>query len=386
MTVTLNRLSKLGIAKEVTAGTYVVPSMWLPFMKADFNDNITPIKDTSVRANDTNLQGVYQGPIHGEWGIDLDHYPDTSGHIWRSVVGPDTITPGVSTVLSANTLAAATSITTAVTIPTGSTIRIQDSGGLNTEYAITGTPTGVGPFTIPIATPAGGLLFAHTAAGSSVVSQTIHSFKQSPTTPKATYSLLVWDTVAWSSYSYCVCSDVTVKIDPKASVSLSTKWITMPGVSASSASPTYTALDPHLGWEWAQTNAGGSSGRGLSLDLNVKRQADPVHTSDGIQAPREIFQGALDCDGTLKAVFENTTDLALYLTNTQSPAVATLTQPLTRGGSVLTLTMSQSAWTTGKRDLGSSYVQADYGLSGVYNATDGGALQVQLANFIATAY
>lgn len=383
MTVTLSRLSKLGIAKETTAGTFVTPSMWLPFDKAEFNDVYTMIKDTSVRANDTNLQGVYQGVVHGEWSIDIEAYPDVSGHVWRGVIGPDTISAGVSTTLSASTAVGATSITTAVTIPVGSTIMIDTAG--NAEFAVTGTPSGPGPFVIPIASPAGGLLKAH-ASAAPVVSQTIHTFKQSPTTPKATYSLLVWDTVAWSSYSYGVFSDLSVKIDPKASVVLSTKLTSMPGVSATTATPTFTGLDPHLGWEWAQTNAGGSSTRGLELDMTIKREVDPVHSSDGIQAPREIFQGALDADGTYKAIFENTTDLQLYLTNTQQPAVATLTQPISRGGSILTMTMSQSAWTTGKRDLGSSYVQADYSLSGVYNATDGGALSVTLANFVSTAY
>lgn len=383
MSVALSRLSKLGIAKESVAGTFLVPSMWLPFDKAEFTDVYTMIKDTSVRANDTNLQGVYQGVVHGEWSIDIEAYPDVSGHVWRGVIGPDTISAGVSTTLSASTTVGATSISTAVTIPVGSTIMIDTAG--NVEFAVTGTPSGSGPFIIPIASPTGGLLKPHTSAVA-VVSQTIHTFKQSPTTPKATYSLLVWDTVAWSSYSYAVFSDLSVKVDPKASVVLSTKLTSMPGVTATTATPTYTGLDPHLGWEWAQTNAGGSSTRGLELDLTIKREVDPVHSSDGIQAPREIFQGALDADGTYKAIFENTTDLALYLTNTQQPAVAVLTQPIARGGSVLTMTMSQSAWTTGKRDLGSSYVQADYSLSGVFNATDGGALSVTLANFVSTAY
>jgi hypothetical protein len=383
VSVTLSRLGKLGIAKETTAGTFVVPSMWLPYEKAEFDDQFTSIKDNSVRANDTNLQGVYQGVVHAEWSIDINAYPDVSGHVWRGILGPDTIVAGVSTTLSSATTVGATSISVTATIPVGSTIAI-DTAGL-VEYAVTGTPSGSGPFVIPIASPSGGLVKAH-ASGATVVSQTTHTFKQSPTTPRATYSLLVWDTVAWSSYSYACFSDVQIKVDPKAAVTLSTKLTSMPGVSATTATPTYTGLDPFLGWEWGQTNAGGASSRGLELDLTVKRQVEPVHSSDGIQAPREIFSGALDADGTLKAIFENTTDLQLYLTNTQQPAVATLTQPITKGGSILTLTMTQSAWTSGKRDLGSDYVQADYAISGVYNATDSGALSVTLSNFVTSAY
>lgn len=381
----LSRLSKLGLVAETTNGTYPVggPSVWLPFEKGEVVDNYTMIKDNSYRANDTVLQGVYQGVVHADWSIDLLGYPDVAGHVFRGVIGPDTVTAGVSTTLSSSTVIGATSISTAATIPVGSTIQIDT--GSNLEYAITGTPSGAGPYTIPITTPAGGLAKAHSSSVN-VVSQTLHTFKQSPAAARRTYSLLLWDTVQWQSYSYAAFSDVQVKIDPKAGVMLSTKLMSFPGVTQTSASPTFTAFDPFLGWEWVNTNGGSSSTRGQTLDLTIKRATEAMHTSDGIQGPREIFQGAIEVDGTYKAIFENTSDLALYLSNTQQPVVAQLTQPIAKGGCVLTFTMSQSAWTTGKRDLGSSYVQADYSISGVYNSTDGGAVQVSLSNWQTAAY
>jgi hypothetical protein len=389
MTVNLSRLAKLGIVKEVIPGTYPASiNMWLPFDKAEFIDMYTPIKDQSYRANDTVVQGIYQGVVEGQWSIDLNAYPDITGHVLRGIIGPDTVTPGVSTTFAASSVAGATSVSATATVPTGSTVQLQDTGGANTEYVVTGAPTGSGPYTIPIVTPATGTRFAHTITTSTIIAASSHSFKQNPAAARPTYSLLVWDTVNWSSYSYASFSDVSIKIDPKAAVTLSTKLVSFAGVPATTQSPTFTGTQPVLGWEWAQTNAGGASTRGLTLDYSIKRATEAVHSSDGIQGPREVFSGAIEADGTLKAVFENTTDMALYTGNTQLPAVATLTQPVTLGGSgsVLTLTMSQSGWTTGKRDFSPAYVQADFSLSGIYNATDGGAISATLTNFVSSAY
>jgi hypothetical protein len=381
----LSKLAVLGLAKESVANTYQAPTVFVPFQKADYEDTTAEIRDDSYRANDTTLQGMYAGVQDAVWQIDVMAYPDLAGHFLRGMIGPDTVVAGVSTALSSNTTIGAASISTAVTIPTGSTIRIQDSGGTNTEYAITGVPTGSGPFTIPIVTPATGLTLAHTAAGSSVASQTLHTFKQSAA-PIPSYSLTVYDTVGTTGYAGSKLSDLQIKIDPKAAVSLSTKYMSFPGLPQSAMTAAYTGFPPAIGWEWVMTNAGATSSRGLTFDLTVKRAVESVHSSDGIQAPREIFSGTLDADGAYKAIFENLTDLNLFNQYSQLPATATLTQPLTAGGSVLGLTMSKSGWYKGKRDLGTSYVQANYTISGIYNTTDAGAVSATLSNYQTAAY
>ncbi len=63
----LSRLATLGIAKEVTPGTYLAPTAYVPFTKADYEDVTTPIKDQSYRANDSVIQGIYPGPIEADW-------------------------------------------------------------------------------------------------------------------------------------------------------------------------------------------------------------------------------------------------------------------------------------------------------------------------------
>lgn len=63
----------------------------------------------------------------------------------------------VGTSLSATTTAGATSITTPISIAAGTTIVIL---GANSETAVTGTPSGTGPYTIPVTTA---LVYGHTA-------------------------------------------------------------------------------------------------------------------------------------------------------------------------------------------------------------------------------
>lgn len=379
----LSRLATLGLAKEATPGTWLAPTIGIPFTKADFEDVITEIRDESVRGNDTVLQGMYAGPIHCEWNIDVLAYPDLLGHFMCAMIGPDTVTAGVSTTLSSSTIVGATSISTAATIPVGSTIAIDT--GTKQEYAVTGTPSGAGPYTIPITTPATGLTQAHNSSVT-VVSQTTHTFKQNPAVALPTYSLTVYDTMQTLSTSWCRLSDLQLKIDPKGAVTFTLKYVSFPSVVQASQTETFSTYDPLLGWSWTMTNAGASSTRGLTLDATVKRATEAIASSDGTQGPREVFAGAIEIDGTYKAIFENQTDLNLYLNYTQTATTAQLQQPVARGGQSLALTMSKSGYYKGKRDLSQPYVQADYSIGGIYNTIDGGAMQAVLKNYQSTAY
>lgn len=378
----ISRLATVGIAREVTPGTWLAPTIGIPFTKADFEDMYTELKDESYRGNDTVLQGLYQGVVHTEWSLDVMAYPDLIGHFLAGIIGPDTVTPGVSTTLSASTIVGATTISTAASIPLGSIIAIDT--GTKIEYATTGTPTGSGPYTIPITVPATGLTQTHSSAVT-VVSQTTHLFKQS-TTPLPTYSLTIYDTTQTLSSSYCRLSDLQMKIDPKGAVSLALKYISFPSVTQTTQSETFSTYDPLLGWSWNMTNGGAASTRGLSFDATVKRATEAIASSDGTQTPREVFAGPIEVDGTYKAIFENQLDMALYLQYTQTAATAALAQPVPRGGQSLAITMSKSGWYKGKRDLSGAYVQGDFSLSGIYNTTDGGAVQATLKNFSSSAY
>ncbi|MFE2969918.1 phage tail tube protein [Streptomyces sp. NPDC059340] len=382
----LGRLGYVGLAKEVTQGTWLTPTYYLPCTKIDFEIHYDQLKDESYRNNDSALQGLYQGAGDSTVDLEFNAYPDSIGYALR-IIGPDTVTPGVTTTLSSSTIAGATTISTAATIPVGSTIQI-DTGN-KIEYAVTGTPTGAGPYSIPITTPATGLTFAHTSAVA-VISQTTHTFKQNATVVKPTYSLTQHNAFEAWGYPGCMLSDVQIKIDPKGIVTCGAKYVGWIG-AVQSATPTFSEPPPFLGWQFAMTNAGATSTRGLSYDLTLKRPVEAIHASNGTQQPREVFSGVLDADIAYKAIYESDADYNLYLQALQgNPTSMVLTQPVgagvDAGGSSLTITTTQGAWSKGKPDISGTYVQGDFEVNGIYNTTDSGSVQVVLKNFVVSAY
>jgi hypothetical protein len=385
VTAILARKGFLAITKEVTPGTFLAGAVFLPCTMSDFSgeDNYTPMRDESLRNNDTVLQGLYQGPGHSEHKYGMAAYPDLIGHFFRGIVGPDTVTAGVSTTLASSTIAGATSISTAASIATGKTIKI--GTGAAVEYATTGVPSGAGPYTIPIATPAGGLVNAHSNSDP-VISQSSHSFAQNPSAARVAYSVSRYNGLNTKGFAGCAFSEVGMKIDPKGMLTFNTSLTGFPSTVPSDPTWVGPTSTPILGWQWTLTHNGVASTRGLSLDLTYKRAVEPIHSSDGTIGPREVFQGAIELDGTLKAVFDVTTDLDRYEQYTQTPMVAILTQPLAAGGSVLTVTMSKSGNPKAKIDNSGQYVTLDQDVAGIWNSTDSGISTITLTNYTSTAY
>ena len=99
-----------------------------------------------------------------------------------------------------------------------------------------------------------------------------------------------------------------------------------------------------------------------------------------------MFPGALESDGSYKAIFENDLDMNLFKQYNQTVTTHTITQPVTSGGAVIALTMSTAGYTTGEVDVASQYVQLSQNLSGIQNVTDGGVVQASLTNFLTAAY
>jgi hypothetical protein len=380
----LSRGTKLGLGKEGTPYTYTAPVISVPWNTAKFTDAIAPLRDESVRANDSVLQGLNQGPWSTAWDIESNAYADLAGYFFRAMIGPDTVTAGVSTTLASNCAAGATSLTLTATVPTGTVIQISDSAGANLEWVKVTTAGTAATVTVPAA----GTKYAHTASGGSVLSQSVHLFKQARTftTVWPTYSFTTDDGTDQLGWPGCVMSELAVKIDPKGFVTFGPKYMGFPSVAESTFSYAASAVQPIVGWSWTVTNAGASSTRGLTFDLTMKRATEAIPSSDGTQAPREIFPGAMESDGAYKAIFENDLDINLFRQYLQLPTVHTLTQPVTSGGAVLAITMSQSGYTTGEVDVGTAYVQLSQSLSGIANSTDSGVTQVSLTNFQSASY
>jgi hypothetical protein len=385
----LSRTAKLGIAPEPADATWTPPAFTVPFEAGTrFRDQIDQLHDTTIRASDVvEDQDLQQGYRWTEWTVNTLGYPDWAGFLLRGMVGPDQYTPGLAArfATASNPGAKSVSLTAA---PTAGTV-LQLGTGATLEYAQAGTPTGTGPYTVPIASPAVGLQYAH-AAGEGAQGQAVHLFQQNrPVGPlPVSWSLTTDDGVETLGWPGCILGALTIRVNADDRVAFATTWNGYPPVTEATFTENESTVQAPSGWGWQITTAGGTSTRGLTLDLTLARALDVVRCA-GQQTPLVIVPGPLKTTANYRALFDTAADLNLYRQALQQPAVWTFAQPLGLGGSAMQVTLTRSGWTDGTVSLDTPYVTAGFKLSGIANTTDSphsGVAQVQLRNFWAQSY
>jgi hypothetical protein len=305
------------------------------------------------------------------------------------MVGPDQFTPGTVMTFAQPAMPGAASFYLAAAPPAGAVLQL--GTGTSTEYIQAGTPSGTGPCLVPVAQPSYGLRFRH-LAGDSAQSQARHVFRQDRTFATAwpTYSLTTDDGVDVLGWPGCTLGRLRLQVSKDGYAKLGSDWNGWPPVTASTFTDAQSSAQPSGGWEWDITTAGGTSTRGIALDLALTRTLDIVPTlSGGFQGPYVIGPGPMRASGTYKALYDTPADLNLYRQAVQEPAAWTLAQPLLQGGCSIAVTLSLSGWTQGAVSLEEEYVTADYRLSGIANTADSpsyGVSSVTLVNFVNSAY
>lgn len=394
----LSRTAKLAIAAEPDPGTYQPPAFTVVYSsqrRPRYHQRITRLDDSAYRGSDSWQQDMLQGPAWSEWVIPSDLYPDLAGWYLRALVGPDTCTPGVSTVLAAPAAQGTSSVSLPAEPPAGfytGAYGTQYPGpvlmlgaGDTLEYAQAGVPSGTGPYVVPLDTP---LRFAH-AAAEPVVSQAAHVFAQAGAGGIFTwpaYSLTMDDGTGPLGWPACVFSSLTIGLGEDGTGSLKAACSGWPPASQETFGYAASAMQPMQGWEWAITTGGGASTRGLAMDLTLSRELQVQPCVNGQQAPAAIWPGPLRADGTYSAIFEDQSDLDLYWQASQEPCVHTVTQPVLAGGCSLTLTMPRSGWHDGEPDQAGAYLSAQFRLAGIADPAGGGAFTATLLNYVQGAY
>src|SRR6185437_13341053 len=227
--------------------------------------------------------------------------------------------------------------------------------------------------------------------GEAAESQATHLFQQNrPVGPlPVSYSLTTHDGVETLGWPGCILGALTMRVTADDRVSFATTWNGYPPVTEAVFAENESSVQAPSGWGWQITTAGGTSTRGLTLDLTLGRGPLDVVRCAGQQAPLVIVPGPLKTTATYRAIFDTAADLNLYRQALQEPAVWTFGQPLGLGGSSIQVTVTRSGWTDGAVSLDTPYVTAGFKLAGLANTTDSpasGVAQVQLANFVQAAY
>src|SRR6185437_480082 len=254
-----------------------------------------------IRASDVvEDQDLQQGFYWSEWTLNTLGYADWAGWLLRAMVGPDQFAPGVVTTFAAGSNPGAVSVSLAAAPPAGSVLQL--GTGATLEYAQAGTPTGTGPYTVPVTGPAGGLAYAH-QAGEAAESQATHLFQQNrPVGPlPVSYSLTTDDGVETLGWPGCILGALTMRVTADDRVSFATTWNGYPPVGEAVFAENESTVQAPSGWGWQITTAGGTSTRGLTLDLTLGRGPLDVVRCAGQQTPLVIVPGPLKTTASYRA-------------------------------------------------------------------------------------
>jgi hypothetical protein len=382
----LSATARLGIAAEATDATYAAPSFTIPFASGTrYRSAITQLYDRTARATDTDTVDIQQGPYWSDWAITTEAYPDWAGWLFRAMIGPDQFTAGTVTTFAQPSVPGAPSILLAASPPAGGVLQLGTGDSL--EYAQAGTPSGSGPYTVPLTTD---LQYAH-STGDPAQSQAAHLFQQDRTigAPWPSYSLTTDDGVDQLGWPGCVLGRARLQVSTSGYAKLASDWSGWPPLDGPTFTEDQSTAQPFAAWTWGITTAGGASTRGMSLDLALTRKLQITPCCNGYASPYFIGAGPMRSSGAYKAIYDTPADLNLYREAIQEPAVWTLTQPVLQGGSSIAVTLSLSGWTAGAVSLDEQYVTADFKLSGIANTTDSpetGVASVELLNWWNQSY
>lgn len=383
----LSATAKLGIAAETQPASYLVPSFTVPFTAGTkYRSAITQLYDRTVRGTDADTQDIQQGPYWSDWSITTEAYADWAGWLYRAMIGPDIFTAGTVTTFAAPSQPGATSVSLAASPPAGSVLML--GTGATLEYAQAGTPSGSGPYLVPV--PAG-LRFAH-STGDPAQSQAAHLFQQDRVpgvTVWPSYSLTTDDGVDQAGWPGCTLGRVRLQVGLGGYAKLISDWSGWPPQAVATFAENQSDAQPFAAWTWGITTAGGTSTRGVSLDLDLTRKLQITPACNGYQNVYFIGAGPMRSSGLYKAIYDSPADLNLYREAIQEPAIWGLSQPVLQGGSSIAVTLSLSGWTAGAVSLEEQYVSAAYSLSGIANTADSpesGVSSVTLMNWWNQSY
>jgi Phage tail tube protein len=337
----------VGIATETTQGTAVAMTSTILCDDIKPKDSVTFLDDKSWRGSmATDAFAKIPGVKSAELELGGPAYGDGLGYFLRNILGDlaytGTSTGSGGTTLSASAAAGAASISTVATIPNGTIVQI--GTGATAEVFTTGTPSGSGPYTIPLATPAGGLVYAHASAQAvqpvtgpyTQAHSLLNSGSGQPVSHTITHFLGPTAVSGARQYPGACLSELGLKWNAESELlTWSGKATTYPSVtlgSAPVAAPS-TVL-PVASWRMAVGIGGPAAGGTLvgtvtDGELTIKRDLSPYYTVNGSQSPYIIQRGGLSVEGKLNFVAADESPLLYMLNNTQPQLQLVLDNGLT---------------------------------------------------------
>ncbi|MER8030742.1 phage tail tube protein [Streptomyces bauhiniae] len=381
----------VGVANEVTQGTPV--GMTATMLIDSFKPKDQPkfLEDKAWRgAMGSDSFGQIPGVATAEWDMGGPVFLDGLGYLLRNIMGDLAVT-GTSTGTGGTTLAAsaaagASSISTAATIPAGTVIQI--GSGAIAEVFTTGTPSGSGPYTIPLSNPAGGLVYAHASAQAvqpvtgpyTYAWSLLNSGSGQPISHTFTHLLGPTAGSGARQYPGSVVSELGFKWNAESDLftfdAKATSWPSVILGSSPISAPSTVA--PMASWRMA-VGIGGPAAGGTLIptvtdgEINLKREINPYYTGNGVQTPYVIQRAGLTVEGKLNFVAASEAPL-LYMLNNLQPQLQLVCSNGLSGlnyGAVQ-MDFAQAAFTEAEPDGSKTAVEYSNSFKAVMNTTNAG--------------
>lgn len=374
----------LGVAREITVGTPVMPAITIPLDKGTYEpeDLVKYLPDEAIRGSMAlvyqEIQGVedasfnYGGPVFGDaYGYFLDNAFGDLSTSGQPAIGGNSNTSAASSAGNTNVTVGTTAgfaVGQNVQIDVGNlaeVVKLSAAGGNSVTF--TGYP----------------LRFNHAnnATIQTVSGSYTHRFNilnsgtgQPPTHTATDYTALTTTVGARSYPSLCVSQlDFTGSAEALFMAKVSgNSWISQPAASTPTVSSSFTVPIP----AW-RTNI--TIGTSAIYDIgqwamSIKRTLQVYWTNQGFQNPYIIARGPLDATGTLNfSVSYDETALLQYLNNTQPAVVINVDNGLSGLSHInYTLVMAQAAFIKSKINRGGVLVGYDDGFTAVANSNNSG--------------
>lgn len=376
----------VGVAKETVQGTPVAMTTTVPMTKFDPDDKVTYLVDAAMRGSMVETYGEYPGVIHAEIDMGGPVFPDTFPFLLNNILG-DLVVTGTATTptgtLSAGSAVGAVSVSSSVSIPSGTLIQI-DVGTLAESVVTTGAPTGAGPYALPVPALAkahlSGVAITAAVAPLSYASSLLNSGSAQPGSltwtdyqgPTATSGARQWPGTCMSELNIKWNNETELLVwDGKA--------MGFPSVAAGSA-PTAapSTIPPQPSWR-AKLGLGGPASGGTAVayctdgEILIKRKVTPLYTGNGSQTPYILQRGTVDVTGKATFVVPDESILNYYLNNTQPQAQFLLSQGASTALVAVQVDLQQAAFTAAKIDRGKEAVMYTADFRGVANTTNAGS-------------
>jgi hypothetical protein len=415
-------LSWLGVARELTVGTPLVPVITHPLNQAEFEPEDAPrfLDDKAIRGSMTDLFYKTLGVEQGMFSFGGPNFLDSHGYFFDNVFGdlstvgsglanPATFNSGLAIGATTGTLSAAPP----VSYTAGATIQI--GVGATAEVVIIGSTASSNVVNFAISSGGAGypLRFTHPTGPTVQTCGTpfTHRFAalnsplgygaaygaQPPTHTfadvtnivsvytSATYGTAPTNAFGARLYPSGVLKDISFSGNAEQLLNLrmtGDSWISVP--SGTAVTNVTTNSRPVPNWNstvvtggYTITSAAANPYNGIgNFGISFKRGTQVYWTVQGLQSPYIIARGPLTMDGTLDWTPTNSeTPLDLMLLNAQTPTTITVTNSgISNAGTPFTLTFTASQVANVKSKIMRNGILIGYSnaFEGIANSTDVG--------------